>query len=576
MGGTEISIEENMGACDDGTGDWVLEMESKVENDEKLRETERGAWKKHSIYKLPKGFLWDERRVQAYKPQVVSLGPYHHGEEQVLAMEEHKLRALRRLLVRSKKSVKEYREALKQGVVLQQLMDSYKDLDKAWREHEERFLKLMILDGCFMMEVMEVLRSMSQQQEQGAGYEYDANDPIFSYQGLLSNLPRIKRDMLMLENQIPLLVLHRLYAVQKGLIHEQDKQKQLNLNLEVNNMVLQFFEQEKTQTMPSLKHRLLKRAQQSFARRGSKQTSAVGTNISTSTSTSSTTPQSSTTMTTTTTTTPTSTTTKQYPASASTTPQSSTTTTTMTTTTTKQYPVSQTNNTYHPAAASTDDHDVWDLHVLNVVRKSMIKDMRGERGRLGGGSNSYDVIWPATQLEEAGIQFRKSDGTSLEDIAFQKGLLRATLSLPQLLVDDATESKFLNLMAFEHLHPGSGKEVSSYVCFMDNIIDSDKDVSLLCKNDIIKNFVGTDQAVADLFNGISHDVSIDLASNLGTVHRNVTRYCNDPCNKQCANLKHGYFNTPWSAIAFVAASVALIITIIQFVYTFLTYYVHGD
>ncbi|KAL6003620.1 hypothetical protein ACLOJK_023853 [Asimina triloba] len=231
MGGTEIFIEENVGACDDGTGDWVLEMESEVEKDEKLREIERGAWKKHSIYKLPKGFLWDERRVQAYKPQVVSLGPYHHGEEQVLAMEEHKRRALRRLLVRSKKSVKEYREALKQGVVLQQLMDSYKDLDKAWREDEERFLKLMILDGCFMMEVMRLITfdhassssSMSQQQEQGAGYEYDANDPIFSYQGLLSNLPRIKRDMLMLENQIPLLVLHRLYAVQKGLIHEQDK-----------------------------------------------------------------------------------------------------------------------------------------------------------------------------------------------------------------------------------------------------------------------------------------------------------------------------------------------------------------
>ncbi|KAL6003621.1 hypothetical protein ACLOJK_023854 [Asimina triloba] len=350
-----------------------------------------------------------------------------------------------------------------------------------------------------------------------------------------------------------------------------------SLNLEVNNMVLQFFEQEKTQTLPpSLKHRLLKRAQQSFARRGSKQTSAVGTNISTSTSTS-TTPQSSTTMTTTmTTTTPTSKTTKQYPVSISTstttTPQSSTTTTT---TTTEQCPVSQTNNTYHPAAASTDDHDVWGLHVLDVVRKSMIKDMKGGRGRLGG-SNSNDVIWPATQLEEAGIQFRKSDGTSLKDIAFQEGLLRATLSLPQLLVDDATESKFLNLMAFEHLHTGSGKEVSSYVCFMDNIIDSDKDVSLLSKNDIIKNFVGTDQAVADLFNGISHDVSIDPASNLGTVHRNVTRYCNDPCNKHCANLKHGYFNTPWSAIAFVAASVALIITIIQFVYTFLTYYIHED
>jgi Plant protein of unknown function len=79
------------------------------------------------------------------------------------------------------------------------------------------------------------------------------------------------------------------------------------------------------------------------------------------------------------------------------------------------------------------------------------------------------------ELYEAGIRFKQSRTTSLHDIHFKGG----ALSLPVIVVDDATEYVFLNLMAFERLHVGAGNEVTSYVFFMDNIIDSAKDVSLL-------------------------------------------------------------------------------------------------
>lgn len=52
------------------------------------------------------------------------------------------------------------------------------------------------------------------------------------------------------------------------------------------------------------------------------------------------------------------------------------------------------------------------------------------------------LIRSATELNEAGIQFRTSESKSLKDISFRGGVL----SLPCFEVDDATESKFLNLI----------------------------------------------------------------------------------------------------------------------------------
>ncbi|KAL6010291.1 hypothetical protein ACLOJK_000722 [Asimina triloba] len=78
------------------------------------------------------------------------------------------------------------------------------------------------------------------------------------------------------------------------------------------------------------------------------------------------------------------------------------------------------------------------------------------------------------------IQFERSSSSSLKDIGFEKGVL----SLPEIMVDDATESKFLNLMAFEHLH-------------------SKRDVILLSQSKIVKNFVGTDTGLVNWFMYVS-------------------------------------------------------------------------
>lgn len=214
------------------------------------------------------------------------------------------------------------------------------------------------------------------------------------------------------------------------------------------------------------------------------------------------------------------------------------------------------------------------LHVLDVYRKSLILEKPHRRSRRGRRSPSVphesedDIIPSATELNEAGIRFKKSTTVSLRDITFRGGVLR----LPLLIVDDATESMFLNLIAFENFHVGAGHEVTSYIFFMDNIIDNERDVALLYSRGIIQNALGSDKEVANLFNSLSKDITLDPESSLNIVQKRVNTYCKKPCNQWRANLIHTYFRNPWAILSLIAAIFLFALTIAQTIYTIYPYY----
>ncbi|XP_057491604.1 UPF0481 protein At3g47200-like [Actinidia eriantha] len=160
-------------------------------------------WQKRCIYKVPASVK--DRNKKAYEPQLVSFGPYHHGEEHLMRMEEFKHQALLHFIKRSNKPLMMYRECLLEAV--QDLKDSYDSLDPSWQSNNDRFLQLMILDGCFMLEFLRC-------NTDGLPNDYSENDPIFSGQGELHIVSLVQRDMLLLENQLPIMVLRKLVAVE--------------------------------------------------------------------------------------------------------------------------------------------------------------------------------------------------------------------------------------------------------------------------------------------------------------------------------------------------------------------------
>ncbi|KAM0947164.1 hypothetical protein DsansV1_C08g0083231 [Dioscorea sansibarensis] len=148
--------------------------------------------KKTSIYHLQE-FSKPMESPTPSTPQVVSFGPYHHGEQNLMLVEGYKQRALVHFLLKSERPLSHFVRAMQE--VMEELQAQYDMLEDKWQDKAE-FMKLMITDGCFMLELLRFFRD----------YCSPYYHSILSYPGTQRLLRYIRQDMLKLENQLPLLV----------------------------------------------------------------------------------------------------------------------------------------------------------------------------------------------------------------------------------------------------------------------------------------------------------------------------------------------------------------------------------
>lgn len=103
-------------------------------------------------------------------------------------------------------------------VFMEKVKNCYKKpIDPQWCYDDDTFTYLMILDGCF---VLELLLSSSDRNVCCSGCPttsdccYDSKDPIFGSRAKRHGIVTyVKLDMLLLENQIPLLILEKLIQI---------------------------------------------------------------------------------------------------------------------------------------------------------------------------------------------------------------------------------------------------------------------------------------------------------------------------------------------------------------------------
>ncbi|XBI56000.1 hypothetical protein VPH35_037687 [Triticum aestivum] len=213
---------------------WVMDMEKKLEDAEPPAKVLR--WPKHGIFRVPLRFkMKTVDGISVFKLQTVSLGPFHHDDKDLKPMEEHKLRAVHHLLSRdhagraSKLTLGGLVAAVEK--VADELEDAYMDLGDEWQgEKRGKFLEMMITDGCFLLEVMRTVAG-----KESIPKDYAHGDPIFSWYGIQHIKPFIQRDMLMVENQLPLRLLETIVAMEDGTCPSVAS---------INSMVLKFLERE--------------------------------------------------------------------------------------------------------------------------------------------------------------------------------------------------------------------------------------------------------------------------------------------------------------------------------------------
>ncbi|EOY05383.1 Uncharacterized protein TCM_020393 isoform 1 [Theobroma cacao] len=388
------------------------------------------------IFKVP-NYL---RKVneKAYEPEVVAIGPFHRGKDHLKPMEERKIRFLQLILQeRGENDITKY------VVVMRELEERAR---KCYAEpvslDSDGFVEMMLLDGCL---IIQLIRKSARTTS--------IDDPIFKMSGFHGILCR---DMLLIENQLPLFVLWELFCVIA--VPREDR---------FIDDIIKFF----TVVLPG--KGCIRKSLRSI--------------------------------------------------------------------TENKHLLGLIYDCWHPSAFE-----------MEVKTKTI----------------ECSFMHCATELKEAGIRFKKVEGRSIFDIKFENG----TMKIPTLEIDDDTEWFLRNVIAYEQFFSGSSlNHVTDYMNFMDCLINSRKDVEILRQRGIVKNWLGDDEVIATMFNRLGDSVTIPAFSLYSEVFNNVNMYCSGRWNKRFANLKHNYFNSPWAFLSFLAAVLFLLLTMVQAVFSVLSY-----
>ncbi|TYI03831.1 hypothetical protein ES332_A11G369300v1 [Gossypium tomentosum] len=166
------------------------------------------------------------------------------------------------------------------------------------------------------------------------------------------------------------------------------------------------------------------------------------------------------------------------------------------------------------------------------------------------------------ELKNAGIWLKVSETSCLTDINFNRSFFLGKLQLPPITVDDST----MNLIACEMCPDFHNNfTVTSYMGFLDSLIDEVEDVKELRDTGILYNRLGSDKEVAKLIK----KMNIDLVPSL-MIYRLVKWKIHDHCKTTWINLAaqgyQTYFRSPWTFLALVGAITTLLLSALQTYY----------
>lgn len=332
------------------------------------------------------------------------------------------------------------------------------------------FVEMMVVDGCFVVELLRLYHQRFNPQSPGVATEYD---PIFTNPWTLTAL---RRDLLLLENQLPFFVLEKLYE----LINKKNEiDHQHAVPLEV--LAVTFFD-------PLL-------------------------------------------------------------------PQ-------------------------HNAASKLDTNKPK-AHLLDVFRSTFLKSVSEKVLKKGksevesrlnpNGSMRGLVRHFASELQEAGMQFKKRKGHDLLDIEFDHNTLR----VPQLSIDDNTISLLLNFVAYEMSVQHPEPFFTNYLMFWDSLINSPRDIQIFRKHGII-NHLGSENEAAELFvkcRELIYDLDMGyLYNEIKEVNEYCEQYYESKYSVWWRSLIRERFSSPWTCLSLFAAIILLLLTLLQTFYTVYAYY----
>lgn len=443
---------------------------------------------------------------ECYSPLAVSIGPYHYSdrEAKLKQVERLKVPMMFKFVNDSGKTTQDFYLGVKE--VLQNARGCY---CKSLTEHfnDEEFIKMMFIDGCFILQFMHCLYGENEDLEM-------SDQQIF----------HVKRDLLLLENQLPFAVLHSLRTERYG--------DNLNHSNEIINNFISLHIRSSSKPIPTwvrialtalglvmipillplyliiigscyvcLLYGLRYRMSKHLLRR-------------------------------------------------------------------QRVPL----DWFPPPSPGEEksgkrDDERQPAHLLELLYyKSMYHYSKINHKKAAKGSRGHCLYYSAKNLKKVGILYCPRWTGAITDVKFKSSIFSGTLKVPPIIIDESAKSLLLNLVAYETSAALDQLWVSSYICFMDSLIDDAKDVKELRSNGIIINYLGADQKVANLFNDMGRSMTHDTAA-YNDIKIKINEQCESTVKRWVYESKRTYFSNPWTAITVLAASFGLALTATQTYYT---------
>lgn len=165
-----------------------------------------------------------------------------------------------------------------------------------------------------------------------------------------------------------------------------------------------------------------------------------------------------------------------------------------------------------------------------------------------------------TELSKAGISFVPSDGSIL---TLSYDHRTSSLYLPTVSLDVNAEVILRNLVAYEACTASGPLIFTRYTELMNGIIDTEEDAKVLRKRGIIINRLKSDEEVANLWNGMSRSLVLTKVPFLDTVIEDVNKYYNGRWRTKVGKVIKLYVFNSWQILLFMAAILLLLLMSIQ-------------
>ncbi|KAK3131758.1 hypothetical protein QOZ80_6AG0510990 [Eleusine coracana subsp. coracana] len=541
---------------------WVVQIRSSLQEDAAAAgDDDDDTGIPVSIFNVPKSL--QVHKPEAYTPQLIALGPYHHWRPELYEMERYKLAAARRAQKRLRNG----------GVKLEALVAQFARLERRVRAHYHRYLDfggetlawMMVVDGAFLLEFLQIYDFVADDGEGGGVKALTRVSSrmahLVDFAGRKSAHSIILRDMLMLENQVPLFLLRKILEPQCACAEEAGAMLQRMVTglmkelcpLKMMDGFPEIDVAKHVHLLEMLYHLLVPKPKEDHTAEADARDDSFDI--------------------------------EEQPAEGGGEEE--------------QKPAAGCETVKMLVAA------VWDIvsglntgpmryvtkpiafavkapwKMLTVVPGlSAMKNPVESFFSSGDGSTNTprdpssttagyltrpplieEIMVPSvSELANIGVKFAPTTG-DLSTIAFNAKTV--TFHLPVVTLDSNTEIVLRNLVAYEAAAASGPLVLARYTELMNGIIDTDEDVALLREKGVVLNRMKSDGEAARMWNGMTRSVRLTKVAFVDRAVEEVNRYYNARWRVKTKRFMRKYVFSSWQLLTFLAAIMMLLLTTLQ-------------